>query len=414
MTVRQALPVFSAYGIELEYMIVSRATLCVRSVADVLLQRMAGYATADVVRGNLGWSNELVLHVIELKNVMPTSTLDGLAAEFQKEVRDANRTLSFLDAMLMPTGMHPWMDPKTETRLWPHDNADIYGAFDRIFDCRTHGWANLQSMHINLPFAGDGEFARLHAAIRLVLPLVPAIAASSPFRERARAGVLDSRLEAYRAHTWLVPAIVGDVIPEPVSSRAEYEQRILQPMYDAIARYDPDGVLRHEWLNARGAIARFARSAIEIRLADTQECPAADIAVACAVSGAVKALYEERWQRLDLGDPFSTSDLSVLLARSIEEGEQALIDDRDYLRLFGFDGERCRAAELWAHIAEESGDEVCRQPAVRQTLDVLFEQGPLARRILGALGPKPSRDRFEGVYRRLCGCLERGEMFLAA
>jgi hypothetical protein len=32
-------------------------------------------------------------------------------------------------------------------------------------------------------------------------------------------------------------------------------------------------VLRHEWVNARGAIARFDRSAIEIRVLDVAECP---------------------------------------------------------------------------------------------------------------------------------------------
>ena len=45
--------------------------------------------------------------------------------------------------------------------------ASIYDTFDRIFSCKGHGWANLQSMQINLPFRGDEEFARLHAAIRV-------------------------------------------------------------------------------------------------------------------------------------------------------------------------------------------------------------------------------------------------------
>jgi hypothetical protein len=152
MSASPALPAFSAYGIELEYMIVGRSTLAVRPIADELLRRIAGHPASDVVHGDLGWSNELVLHVIELKNVRPTPLLEALPVAFAREIRAANEKLDELDATLMPTGMHPWMDPRTEARLWPHDNADIYGTFDRIFDCRTHGWANLQSMHINLPF----------------------------------------------------------------------------------------------------------------------------------------------------------------------------------------------------------------------------------------------------------------------
>ena len=414
MSVSSALPAFSAYGIELEYMIVGRATLAVRPIADELLRRMAGHATSDVVHGDLGWSNELVLHVIELKNIRPTPLLEALPAAFEQEIRAVNRTLDDLDATLMPTGMHPWMNPQAETRLWPHDNADVYGAFDRIFDCRSHGWANLQSMHINLPFAGDLEFARLHAAVRLVLPLIPALAASSPLREGRFAGRLDGRLDAYRHQTVAIPAIVRDVIPEPVVNRAEYEREILRPMYEAIAAYDQAGILRHEWLNARGAVARFARNAIEIRLADTQECPLADIAIACAVSAAVKALYNERWTPLKIRDGFPTAKLSALLIRCIDGGERAMIEDPAYLRLFGYPRPHARAGELWAHLIEECGDEVCRQPSLARALDVMLDQGPLARRILRSLEGKALPGALDGLYRRLCDCLARGEMLLAA
>jgi hypothetical protein len=82
--------------------------------------------------------------------------------------------------MLLPTGAHPLMDPFTETRLWPHEHKEIYNLYNRIFDCRGHGWSNLQSTHLNLPFSGDAEFKKLHAAIRLLLPLIPALSASTP------------------------------------------------------------------------------------------------------------------------------------------------------------------------------------------------------------------------------------------
>jgi gamma-glutamyl:cysteine ligase YbdK (ATP-grasp superfamily) len=107
-----------------------------------------------------------------------------MAAGFQAEVRAIGRQLEPLGARLMPTAMHPWMNPAAETRLWPHDQAEIYQAYDRVFGCSQHGQANLQSMHLNLPFANDAEFARLHAAVRLVLPILPALAASSPIVER--------------------------------------------------------------------------------------------------------------------------------------------------------------------------------------------------------------------------------------
>jgi hypothetical protein len=45
---------------------------------------------------------------------------------------------------------------------------------------------------------------------------------------------------------------------------------------------------------------------------------------------------------------------------------------------------------------------------------VVLDQGPLARRILRSLEGKPLPGALEAVYRRLCDCLARGEMLLAA
>src|SRR5207237_8475181 len=149
-----------------------------------------------------------------------------------------------------------------QTSMWTTKQANIYRTSDRIFDCRRHGWSNIQSIPINLPFGNDEQFASLPAAVRLILPPLPAIAASSPIIEGRDTGILDYRLEAYRDASRGVPAITGKVIPETVTDRADYEQRILAPMYVQIQDYDPAGVLRHEWLNSRGAIARLDRDDI--------------------------------------------------------------------------------------------------------------------------------------------------------
>ena len=114
--------------------------------------------------------------------------------------------------------------------IWPHDYSIVYEAFNRIFDCRGHGWANLQAVHLNLPFADDAEFARLHAAIRVLLPILPALAASSPIFEGRLSGVLDTRLDVYRNNCRKIPLATGRVIPEPVFSAADYHGRILEPL----------------------------------------------------------------------------------------------------------------------------------------------------------------------------------------
>jgi hypothetical protein len=61
----------AGYGIELEYIIADRDTLGVLPIADQLLGQAAGGYVADVDRGHLGWSNKLVLHLLEIKNAAP-------------------------------------------------------------------------------------------------------------------------------------------------------------------------------------------------------------------------------------------------------------------------------------------------------------------------------------------------------
>ena len=58
------LHLFSATGVELEYMIVDAATLDVRPVCDELIRQVTGCYQSDVPRGRFCWSNELVLHVV--------------------------------------------------------------------------------------------------------------------------------------------------------------------------------------------------------------------------------------------------------------------------------------------------------------------------------------------------------------
>ena len=407
------LPAFSAYGIELEYAIVDRKTLSIEPVADELLSRMSGKVTSTVTNGALGWSNELVLHQIELKNVIPDPSIESLLPAFQAEIRRANLILESMSARLMPTAMHPWMNPDIETRLWPHDDAEIYSAYDCIFGCRSHGWANLQSMHLNLPFANDREFARLHAAVRMLLPILPALAASSPIAEGNRSGFLDFRMKNYCMHQIKFPSTINTVIPDTTVSRGAYTEEILAPMYREIATRDPDGILQYEWLNARGAVPRFDRNALEIRVIDTQECMQADLAIAEAVINIVHALYEEAYASLDEQQGVATDELVNILQACIRDAEQALIANADYLRLMDFPAQRCEVGELWQHLIASTRQHRPEQPeGMGKIVDTILQHGPLARRILHALGPDWKRERLRFVYGELCDCLEEGRMFL--
>lgn len=410
MTGTGVLSAFGGYGVEIEYMIVDRDTLDVRPAADALLCLGAGHPANDVVRGPMGWSNELVLHVLEVKNRVPAPQLETLPAAFRAEIAEINRLLEPDGAMLMPGGMHPWMDPATETRLWIQENNEIYRAYDRIFDCRRHGWGNLQSTHLNLPFGNDAEFARLHAAIRLVLPILPALAASTPCADGRTTGFMDYRLEVYREHQSLLPSSVGECIPRPSASPAEYRAQVLAPMYREIAEYGDDGVLQHEWLNVRAAIPRFERNAIELRILDTQECPTADLAIAAAVVALVQRLFDAMPEQPDIDDVNHTHALAAIFRACIRDAERAIIDDDDYLGQLGLDAGPVRAGDAWAQLIDglAAGGLAGTWEAPLRTI---LESGPLARRISMRLGEEPSNLRLHDVYRELAHCLQDDTMF---
>jgi carboxylate-amine ligase len=221
-------------------------------------------------------------------------------------------------------------------------------------------------------------------------------------------GRLDNRLEVYRLNQQRIPSVTGRVIPEPVFSRADYEEKILWTIYRDIAPHDPEGILQYEWLNSRGAIARFDRDTIEIRLLDVQECPAADLAIAALIVAVLKALTAERWGSLAEQQGWEVAPLEAILLAAIRDGDEARIDHRRYLAAFGFAGERASAGELWGSLAQR-----LLPPAeeFRGPLAVILEQGPLARRLLRALGEAPSPGRIRDVYGELCACLEQGRLF---
>ncbi|HVS13509.1 MAG TPA: glutamate-cysteine ligase family protein [Thermoanaerobaculia bacterium] len=403
------LSLFAGFGVELEYMLVDAETLDVRPAADRLLAAQAGEIVAEVEVGAISWSNELVLHVIELKTHGPAASLEPLTALFQESVRRIGSLLEPMGMRLLPTGMHPWMDPATETKLWPHEYSAVYEAYDRIFSCQGHGWSNLQSAHLNLPFADDEEFGRLHAAIRLLLPLLPALAASSPLADGRLQPWRDYRMEVYRTNSARVPEVAGQVVPERAFSEAEYRERIFAPMMGAMAALDPAGVLEEEFLNSRGAIARFGRGSIEIRVVDVQECPQADLAIVAATVAVLRGLVEERWLDSASQRAFATDRLAAVLRATARDAEAAEVDQA-LARALGRGAMRS-AGEVWRSLIEGASARGALDSVFEPALEHLLARGTLATRIARAVGEHPDRARLAVVYGELADCLAAGRLF---
>jgi gamma-glutamyl:cysteine ligase YbdK (ATP-grasp superfamily) len=403
---------FQGFGIELEYMLVDCDTLQVKPITDELLKHELGQYGSDFENGVVTWSNELVLHVVELKSTKPELNLNGLEHAFAENVERINSILSGWNTMLMPTAAHPFMNPQVETKLWSHENNEVYDIYNRIFDCKGHGWSNLQSTHLNLPFYDDEEFAKLHAATRIILPILPALCASSPILDGRVTGSLDTRLRFYKTNQAKIPCITGKVIPEAVFSKRNYLNTIYEKIKTEIAPYDPENLLNPIWVNSRGAIPRFDRGSIEIRIMDIQECPSADMAIVNLVVETLKAFVSGKFLDFESQTKLKTEPLAQLLDKIMDEGQQAVIDQADFLAAFGYPGRSAKAVDLWKHILDRlvrSGNDSLEK--WKKEIDVILQEGTLSQRILKALGKDHSPENIKKVYRQLSGCLAQNRMF---
>lgn len=400
---------FEVYGIELEYMLVRSSNLKVNPIVDKLLTKKHGSLTSDVENGKIEWSNELVAHVVEMKTNGPTADLDFLADLFAENVREMNSLLQEFGTELLPTAAHPLMHPDTEMQLWQHNYSKIYALYNRIFDCRGHGWSNVQSMHINLPFFDDSEFERLHSAIRLILPIIPGLSASSPIFEGKFTGFKDARMHVYKTNQKEIPQMTGKVIPEQIFNRTDYFNGIFEPINTAIRPFDTENILDHHFLNSRGAIARFDRNAIEIRVIDIQECPQADVAIAVLIIEVLKLLVGEELIALEDQKSWHENELFEIFDSVIRDAETTMISDIRYLNVFDLHKESS-VNQIWRKLYDRTKDKISEKH--RETIELILENGTLSTRIMKELGEDPSEEVILKTYRRLGGCLANNKLFV--
>ncbi|CAM2821176.1 glutamate-cysteine ligase family protein [Legionella worsleiensis] len=400
-------PIFSVLGIEIEYMLVDKDQLNIQPKSDQILSALAGHQVNEVELGDIAISNELVMHVLELKNNGPKPADASVTQHFQKTIQDLQPLLKQHNLMLLPTGAHPWMNPHTETVRWPYGNRDIYQQFDAIFDCKGHGWSNLQSMHVNLPYSNAEEFYQLHNVIRLILPLLPALAASTPVLDAKPTGLLDSRLYFYSRNQQRIPSISGDIIPEFIRSEEEYQHKILTPMYQDISPFDPEGILQHQWLNSRGAIPKFNCKAIEIRILDSQECVEADIAIAHAINAILKHWQSSSSYYLD--NPCDTIKLKHLFDKAIDTGLATLVDDTELLHQWQLPKRAMSLAQVWSALIEQTSSELNQKQ--QTALELILSQGNLSQRILNAMHQDKNEGALKRIYQQLADSLLTNQQF---
>lgn len=392
---------FAVAGMELEYAVVD-ADLNVASRVEEAFRIIAGRPTSDVELGRVAFSNEIADHVFEVKTPLPTHSLAASEELLVEGVRRFSDVLHReFDCRLLPTAMHPWMDPR-DGRLWTRSNRRIYESYRMLFDVQTHGWVNVHASHLNLPLGRGTEAVAMYNASALVIPYLPALAASSPMHDGALQPSADSRMEWIFQHQARIPESLGDILPEYISSLTEYRHRIIQPMYRALDAYPDTAALKHEFFNARGAVMKMSRKALEIRVIDTQECVKLDIAIA-VFTRAILRYFTSRILSGRMELPPHQLVLSDFRA-AVRDGSEARVFAPHVGDGVQRDGEgRISARECLVKLLELAERSVRRdEAAYLPVVAGMIASGSLSERIRGALQPfETNAEAFAGETRRV-------------
>jgi gamma-glutamyl:cysteine ligase YbdK (ATP-grasp superfamily) len=215
--------------------------------------------------------------------------------EFEETMQEAvSMVQDFLQrrfrARLLGTGMHPLLK-LDETGVWPHRHRQIYEAYGRVFNLKRHGWLNIQSFHLNLPYSDEASAMILNNTLANLCPYLCAVSASSPAYEGKLGKAVDNRLRFYWENQKEIPSVTGEIVPEYASSFGQYEKDVIGRYSNDLARAGADKlILNKEWVNSRGIIFRFDRKAIEIRIMDEQECIKSDVALSCFIRASLRGL----------------------------------------------------------------------------------------------------------------------------
>jgi len=263
-------------------------------ISDKVLRQLHGRIVNNVSIGKVKLGKELQSHVLEFRPMLPFESMKVFEETMCEAVL---RTWNFLEntfnAKMMGLGMHPFLKLQ-EASVWSHKDKRIYDALNRLFNLRQHGWLNIQSFQMNLSYQNERDAVKMHNSLRVILPCLVAISASSPIYESKVGEFLDNRLFFYFTSQSSLPSITGDIVPEPMRCFDHYKRTVNQKYLRDLRVAGAPRFLMKEWINSRGVIVRFTRRSLEVRLLDEQESIKADVGLACFVRAAVRGLLNQQ------------------------------------------------------------------------------------------------------------------------
>jgi gamma-glutamyl:cysteine ligase YbdK (ATP-grasp superfamily) len=369
-------------------------------ISDKIIKAYCGRMVNFIELPDFSFGKEMQLHVMEIKANQPFKTPDAFEETMQKAVSTLNGIVGKLGARLLGTGMHPLLQ-LSDTGIWPHHHRRIYQEYGKIFDLNRHGWLNIQSFHLNLPYEKEADAIQIHNQLANLCAYLPAITASSPIFEGKEGPDTDNRLQFYKQNQKEVPTVAGDVIPEYISSLDGYKRDVIGRYSADLAKAGADKtLLNREWVNSRGIIIRFDRCALEVRVMDEQECVKSDVALACFVRAALRGSIADNAELLP----------HELLVRDFN----AVIKDGLNAKVSSSNGKTARqVCQHYLKIAAQNADadEKKYLPLVERRI----EEGNLSDLIRSKVQKRADKTVYHeaivDVYSTLINCLRNNEPF---
>jgi len=370
-------------------------------IVDKVIKDVYGRVVNFVEFGDFTFGKELQLHVMEVKPNKPFRSPKA----FEETMHGAVLTLNEMikqrySARLLGTGMHPTLK-LDETAVWPHRHKQIYEAFSRIFNLKQHGWLNIQSFQLNLPYVNEEKAVLMHNLMANICAYLPAVSASSPIYEGRLGEFVDNRLHFYLENQKEVPSVAGKVVPEYIQSFRQYRR-------DVIGRYSKDlaetgahpCILNKDWVNSRGVIIRFERKALEIRVMDEQECVKSDVALSCFVRALLRGLLK--------------TSVPLLPTKVLAEDFKAVVKDGLEAKVLHPDGPTARhVCRRFIKIAWENA--TVEEKEYLPLIEKRVEHGSLSDVIRGKVLVRAQKtdlnEAIVDVYSKLLKCLESNEPF---
>jgi carboxylate-amine ligase len=225
---------------------------------------------------------ELIASEVEIRTGRCESFGEA-AARLGERREQLFRLVDGMGIALAATGTHPW-SPWQEQRIidTPH-----YRLNDEVL--RYVVWRNNSfGLHVHVGIRGADRAVRVNDALRVFLPELLALSASSPFVEGVNTGLHSARTQIF---TRFFPRCG---VPDVYGSWAEFERYVR-------FLYETGSITEHTqlWWSVR---PHFAFPTVEIRICDAQP----DLAEARSLAALSYAL-------------------TARLARAIDEGEQLLL-----------------------------------------------------------------------------------------